>query len=80
MSFLDIYILIGILNGSFSIIKSLKSREFRANSYKLKALTCVFFWPIYLWKERCFFNEPDNIKKPKTTKRTEDMEIKNEDK
>ena len=54
LNVLDIYLVIGIVFGSFKYHKAFRYSEFKSNSAKIEAIGCVFFWPVALWLKKCF--------------------------
>jgi hypothetical protein len=56
LNILDIYLVIGIVLGSFKYKRSFKYSEFRSNTQKIEAIGCIFFWPVSLWLQKCFKN------------------------
>jgi hypothetical protein len=57
LNMLIIYLVVGIVFGSFKYKRAFKYSEFRSNTMKIEAIGCVFFWPVSLWLEKCF-NRP----------------------
>jgi hypothetical protein len=57
LDILTIYLVIGIVLGSFKYKRAFKYSEFRSNTLKIEAIGCIFFWPVSLWLEKCF-NKP----------------------
>jgi hypothetical protein len=62
-----IYLVIGIILGALKYNKALNQHEFKSNTTKIDALSCVFFWPLMLFKEVCFGNKTYKAQKKKGT-------------
>ena len=64
-----IYIIVGVVLGSFKLVKALKANQWGSNAMKIDAIICIAYWPVMLWFEACFgksYTQPQKKRKRRT--------------